>query len=143
MAEERARWAKLHGQLLENYPVRDKKTGKWGIKGTSETFHSDLTALNAMEAMLDVSRNLKDGDVKGAKRDWKWIHRKSKWFWYGRTKTEGRRNRDKRYGRDKAGKARAKADEAAQRNVIDSMWHDVKKAEAKGLKPVKASAPAK
>jgi len=138
---ERARWAKLYKELTENPPVRNKKTGKWSFKNTNETFHSRTVAEQSLKIMRAVTSCLKDGDVKEAKMLWRVYNANSDTRWNGRTR--GRKNRELNYGTDKAGKAKAKADEAAQRNVIDSMWHDVKKAEAKGLKPVKASAPAK
>ena len=58
---------------------------------------------------------------------------------YGRV--DGELRREFHYGSDKAGKADAKADEAALDNVLDSMWKGLKNAEAKGLKPVKSSSP--
>ncbi len=144
LADVRARWAKLYGQLGKGLLVLDKKTGKWGFKGTSETFHSVLTAKKAWRVMVEVSGYLKDGDVKGAKAAWKLENYGYQYLWYKRGiggADRGIKVRDFRYGRDKAGKARAKADETAHGNIMDQMWKGLKNAEAKGLKPVKSSSP--
>ena len=139
LAAERARWAKLDAELAENPPVFNKKTKKWGFKNTSETFNSYDTARDAWGVMLNVADLLKNGDVKGAKKIWKSTRKTAEEFWYGRV--DGELRREIHYGSDKAGKADAKADEAALDNVLDSMWKGLKNAEAKGLKPVKSSSP--
>ncbi len=132
------KWAKRFEET-KDAPKQDKKTGKWGFKGSNETFHSYDTARDAWGVMVNVYDLLKDGDVAGAKKIWKKAKKEAEGLWYGRQR--GEKIRDIRYGDGKDAKAHGKSDEKAHGNVLDSTWHDLKSAEASGLKPVKTSAP--
>ena len=90
---------------------------------------------------MNVYDCLSRGDVKGAKKIWKKAKKGAETLWHGRW--FGTPRREYRYGEGKDGKAQGDADESAQNDIIDGLWHDIKGAEASGLKPVKASAPAK
>lgn len=132
-------WGKRFDEMADGSPKYDEKTKKHGFKGSNETFHSGATARDAWGVMVNVYDLLKNGDVAGAKKIWKKARKKAETFWYGRQ--DGERNRDIHYGDGAEAKAQGDADEKAQNNVFDSTWHDIKSAEASGLKPVKASAP--
>jgi hypothetical protein len=134
------KWAKRLEDMGEGLPKRDKKTGKFGFKGSDQTFHSRDSAREAWGVMVNVYDLLSGGDVKGAKEIWKKAKKEAENVWYGRQR--GERIRDIRYGDGADAAAHGNADEKAQNEVLDGLWHDIKGAEASGLQPVKASAPA-
>ncbi|MHA1570128.1 MAG: hypothetical protein ACTSXZ_11720 [Alphaproteobacteria bacterium] len=133
-------WTKTFDEWKDDKPKKDRKTGKWWFRGTNGTFHSASVARDVWGVMVDVYDLLQDGNVKGAKEVWKKYKKAADSLWFGETNHEP--NSEIHYGDSKADKAEAKADQAAQGEVLDNLWHELKSAEAAGIKPVKPSAPA-
>lgn len=133
------KWEKRRDGMGDSLPHRDWETKKYWFRGTDHTFYSEDSAREAWAVTVDVYDVLSRGDVKGAKKIWKKAKKDAETLWHGRQ--DGEPRRDIRYGDDKDGKAHGKADEGAQNDILDGLWHDIKSAEASGLKPVKASAP--
>lgn len=133
-----ARWAKIFAQLNKNTAKFIKSTYKWGFKNTNQTFFSLYVSDLSWQAMEGVAKKLKGCDVEGAKKVLKRFNSDFQKFWYGRV---DRRNSGSEYGTSKAGKTEAKADEAAQRNVLDKLFREIKKAGAICLEAKKSKSP--